>query len=508
MSAISSPDPNTKSFYLRLKEALSTESGAIDLASIMVGIIVIGMIGGVVSATVFSVIPWTQDNAAKQQLTSIAAAESAYFGLSSDAQSSLPSGTKTNSFGNSAGLKAANLLGEGNTYCVFTPPDGKGYEAFSQSKTGNMWIATDKEPTPALYTGAIPPDCQFIVTPYVDPAAKTTTMTYKCDVTTTGSIPMYSNVTGTEKWDDGLTQTYTGNDFPASRNFTAGATYKMTFEGTYRAMNAALTPSAANLSGCLRSVDHWGMNTGITDASSAFANAKNLTSVPERIPPTIDLMGFMFNGATIINDPNISKWNVSNVKQMGVMFSDARAFNQPLNNWDVSKVTTTNHMFRWASSFNQPLNNWKTGNVTSMQGMFAAATNFNQPLNNWNTSKVTNMQDMFNSTAFNQDISAWNVSSVTTMRAMFASNKTYNQPLNTWNVANVTDLSLMFWGAKSFNQPLNTWNTVKVTDMTGTFSDTPVFSQNIKMWSLAGNPVSTNFRNGSALTAANSPFGI
>ena len=66
------------------KEAFKNEAGAIDLASIMVGIIVIGLIGGVIAATVFAVIPWAQDNAAKQQLDSVASAQSAYIGLSSD----------------------------------------------------------------------------------------------------------------------------------------------------------------------------------------------------------------------------------------------------------------------------------------------------------------------------------------------------------------------------------------------------------------------------------------
>jgi type II secretory pathway pseudopilin PulG len=72
----------TKAAHHNVKEAFRNEEGAIDLASIMVGIIVIGLIGGVIAATVFAVIPWAQDNAAKQQLDSIANAQSAYIGLS------------------------------------------------------------------------------------------------------------------------------------------------------------------------------------------------------------------------------------------------------------------------------------------------------------------------------------------------------------------------------------------------------------------------------------------
>jgi hypothetical protein len=64
-----------------VKEAFRNEEGAIDLASIMVGIIVIGLIGGVIAATVFAVIPWAQDNAAKQQLDAVNTAQSARAGL-------------------------------------------------------------------------------------------------------------------------------------------------------------------------------------------------------------------------------------------------------------------------------------------------------------------------------------------------------------------------------------------------------------------------------------------
>lgn len=65
---------------LRVKTSLDgfrNEKGAIDLASIMVGVIVVGLIGGVIAATIFAVIPWAQDQAAKQQLDNIVTAENA-----------------------------------------------------------------------------------------------------------------------------------------------------------------------------------------------------------------------------------------------------------------------------------------------------------------------------------------------------------------------------------------------------------------------------------------------
>lgn len=71
-----------KAVHGNVKEAFRNQDGAIDLASIMVGIIVIGLIGGVIAATVFAVIPWAQDNAAKQQLDAVYQAENVYAGFS------------------------------------------------------------------------------------------------------------------------------------------------------------------------------------------------------------------------------------------------------------------------------------------------------------------------------------------------------------------------------------------------------------------------------------------
>ena len=61
-----------------LMAAVRGQNGAIDLASIMVGVLVIGIIGGVVAATVFAVVPWSQDEAAKGDLGAVATAESVF----------------------------------------------------------------------------------------------------------------------------------------------------------------------------------------------------------------------------------------------------------------------------------------------------------------------------------------------------------------------------------------------------------------------------------------------
>ncbi len=52
-------------------------------------------------------------------------------------------------------------------------------------------------------------------------------------------------------------------------------------------------------------------------------------------------------------------WNVSQVRDMAVMFAGASSFNQPLHDWDVRNVVDMGAMFMNASSFNYLANRWK-----------------------------------------------------------------------------------------------------------------------------------------------------
>jgi surface protein len=106
-------------------------------------------------------------------------------------------------------------------------------------------------------------------------------------------------------------------------------------------------------------------------------------------------MSCTFSDAKSFNQP-IEQWNVSSVTDMGAMLSGTVCFNQPLNKWDVSNVERMTHLFWGASSFNQPLHHWNVANVTDMCGLFGNACNFNQPvLEQWNTKAVQQANKMF-----------------------------------------------------------------------------------------------------------------
>lgn len=166
------------------------EEGAIDLASIMVGVIVIGLIGGVIAATIFAVIPWAQDSAAKHQLESIHTAENAYFGFTSANTSALPAGTKANTFGGSSELATSNLLIQNSRYCAAAKSNGAAYGAYSLSATGKIWASDNKKTKPFVFNGTLPSACPDLI------AEATKVGSTTADGTTTYPYAGGSGVTG------------------------------------------------------------------------------------------------------------------------------------------------------------------------------------------------------------------------------------------------------------------------------------------------------------------------
>jgi hypothetical protein len=117
-----------------LSTAFRNERAALDLASIMVGIIIIGLIGSVIAATVFAVIPWAQDNAAKQQLDSVVTAESAAKGMDSNYSANLKGYLDTDAL---AVSKVRIQSDEKNAYA-----------AFAKSGSGNYFYITSANSQP------------------------------------------------------------------------------------------------------------------------------------------------------------------------------------------------------------------------------------------------------------------------------------------------------------------------------------------------------------------------
>lgn len=132
----------TRSF----RAALRSNTGAIDLASIMVGVIVIGVIAGVIAATVSAVIPWSQNAAAKQGLDAVRTAEGVAY-------------VQDSKFSDFAGLVSATRIQASTTVNVATDTGGTCYVAVAKSAAGPAYYSTDKSPVSLPVSGTTSPGC-------------------------------------------------------------------------------------------------------------------------------------------------------------------------------------------------------------------------------------------------------------------------------------------------------------------------------------------------------------
>ena len=77
-------------------------------------------------------------------------------------------------------------------------------------------------------------------------------------------------------------------------------------------------------------------------------NSPNLIEVPDKLPPNVTNMSYMFVNCTSFNQP-LNTWNTSKVTSMASMFWGSTSFNQPLNNWCVSLITSKPANFNYSA---------------------------------------------------------------------------------------------------------------------------------------------------------------
>jgi surface protein len=134
-------------------------------------------------------------------------------------------------------------------------------------------------------------------------------------------------------------------------------------------------------------ISNWDVS-GCTDMSDLFSN---------RYQPNI------------INNIDISKWNVGKVTKMHLMFYQSYALSiGDISEWNVSNVTTMRWMFYLSRNTPPDLSRWNTVKVTDMDSMFSGCAHYGD-ISKWNVKNVVNMNEMFYYADFSGDISKWNV---------------------------------------------------------------------------------------------------
>ena len=129
------------------------------------------------------------------------------------------------------------------------------------------------------------------------------------------------------------------------------------------------------------------------DADLNHIDVSEVTNM-ESLFNTWDGNATLGNGYEDFN-PDISKWNVSNVENMQMMFKGCKIFNRDLSQWDVRKVEDMGFMFSNCENFNQDLSKWDVRKVEDMRFMFSGCKKFNKDISKWDVSNVKIYYYMF-----------------------------------------------------------------------------------------------------------------
>jgi surface protein len=484
----------------RLTTSLHTTRGAIDLASIMVGVLVLGIIAGVIAIAVFAVIPWAQNEAAKGDIESVRVAEAVYKasnGVFADEETLYESAAFSAASGGGldggvaamarAALTEEPPLLERGSRVLDIELVGDGYIVSVVSETGTTFYGSSGnakilETRPSLDgTPATPAD----PTP---PPVATKIMKFTIDTRpqATGefALPIAGVAAGASvAWGDGTTEAIT-SDYQL-HTYPASGAYEVTVDGQFNRFGDDGGWVGGPSNDIVTSVSRWDEGTGVTSLKSAFAGSK-ITAVVAP-PSTVTTMSQMFSFALSFND-ELTGWDTENVTDMSGMF-EVTHFNQSVSALDTSNVVNMSRMFSSAYDFNQTVG-LDTRKVTDMSAMFAQAWAFDQKLpETFDTGGVTNMNSMFFDTkVFNQLLPAsFDTSDVTDMGQMFSRTLVFDQKLPaSFDTGNVTSMEKMFFAAKKFDQDLSGWNVVNVGATYWEFAGESVLSPgNMPHWAAA-----------------------
>ena len=246
------------------------------------------------------------------------------------------------------------------------------------------------------------------------------------------TLPLYQTVNVVVYWDDENRDSY--NIFgDKDHTYVKAGTYQVKIYGILHQFGHTSTPYA-NADKLIRVISFGELT--MSDLSGAFYGSTNLIEVPATLPTTLTHIDYIFYGATAINDPNISDWNVSNITRMEFAFYAATSFNQPLTSWNVSNVTNMNSMFSGAIAFDQSLSSWNISNVQNFNNFLENATlsiqNYDALLSGW-----SELPTLYNLITFNAGNSKYSYGTIATIRQSIIDNYTWtildggNRPLIT-----------------------------------------------------------------------------
>jgi hypothetical protein len=128
--------PSLRRAFTRVR----AETGFVDLASILVGVIVVGLLSGAIAAAVFAVVPWAQDKAAAATLSTVTTAQQV-------------ARARTADNGDGRYLPLDDLVHDGylpakaaGVVAVATDDSGRCWVGLATSGSGKRFVTEDGEP--------------------------------------------------------------------------------------------------------------------------------------------------------------------------------------------------------------------------------------------------------------------------------------------------------------------------------------------------------------------------
>lgn len=132
-----------------LKDAFTNEAGVVDLASIVIGVVVMAIIALGALATVTMVIPFAQDKGAQADLAAVATAQGVYYSMSADEDGIAAGQTSYATLKQLQGVPTGEaLITSADGIKVDLIDDGEGWTAQVTSGSGTVYSASSELPTP------------------------------------------------------------------------------------------------------------------------------------------------------------------------------------------------------------------------------------------------------------------------------------------------------------------------------------------------------------------------
>ncbi len=157
-------------------------------------------------------------------------------------------------------------------------------------------------------------------------------------------------------WGDGQEEKTKANQ-PGHEYLQAG-TYTITCSGTSSRMYFYNQAE-------LRSIKQWGTSRW-EKTEFAFSQCNNLHIAANDAPDLskVKTMRGMFAHSAFTSNGNLSLWEVSKVRHMGILFFYALNFNDDISRWNVGNVNNFDRTFLGAKAFKQDISKWDFSRAT------------------------------------------------------------------------------------------------------------------------------------------------